>query len=51
MFARCNFEPPDSVFIDDLVENIQTARLLGMYGIHFQSPAQTGTELHKLGLL
>jgi FMN phosphatase YigB (HAD superfamily) len=49
--VRCNFEPSDSVFVDDLIENIETARRLGMYGIHFHSPDQTKVELQRLGLL
>lgn len=51
MFAHCDFKPSDSVFIDDLIENIETARRLGMHGIHFHSPDQTGMELQRLGLL
>ena len=51
LFRRCGFRPEDSVFIDDLIENIEVARSLGMHGIHFQSPDQVETELKKLGLL
>ena len=51
MFQRCGFNPENSVFIDDLIENIEVARSLGMHGIHFRSPRQTGNELRKLGLI
>ena len=51
LFRRCGFRPEYSVFIDDLIENIDVARSLGMHGIHFQSPKQAETELKKLGLL
>jgi 2-haloacid dehalogenase len=51
LIRRCGFRPEDSVFIDDLIENIEAARKLGMGGIHFRSPEQAESELRALGLL
>jgi 2-haloacid dehalogenase len=51
MFARCAFNPQESVLVDDLIENIEVASGLGMYGIQFHSPEQTASELKKLGVL
>ena len=42
------FAPEESLFIDDLHENIQTARHLGMNAIHFQSIEKLKVELDSL---
>jgi len=39
-----------TVFIDDLVANVEGARRVGMQAIHFQGPDQTRAELTKLGI-
>lgn len=41
----------DCVFIDDSLHNLETARRLGFEVIHYQSPAQLGSELRRLGIL
>lgn len=41
-------EPDQVVFVDDFIENIQTARQVGIHGIHFQSPDQARRELKAL---
>lgn len=43
--------PEQALFIDDLKENIDAAKSIGMHGIHFQSTQQLKTELIQLGLL
>ncbi|MBN2011446.1 HAD family phosphatase [candidate division KSB1 bacterium] len=44
-------KPDECVFIDDTLENIESARNFGWYGIHFQSAEQLGRELVKLKLM
>jgi epoxide hydrolase-like predicted phosphatase len=38
----------EAVFVDDFIENIEAARVLGMHGIHFQEKAQAMSELQAL---
>ena len=42
--------PEESLFIDDLYENIQAARGLGMNAIHFQSIEKLKVKLNNVGL-
>ncbi len=46
---RYGFKPADAVFIDDTLVNIQAAKKLGFYTIHFQNPEHTREELNGLG--
>jgi putative hydrolase of the HAD superfamily len=39
-----------TVFVDDLVTNVEGARRVGMQAIHFQNPDQARAELTKLGV-
>ena len=48
LFNRYHLTPQESVFIDDSLPNIITARKLGMYGIHFKNPDQLTAELRHL---
>jgi len=48
---RLQLEPGETLFIDDKVRNVEGARVLGMEGILFESPAQLQGELLKRGLL
>jgi len=48
---KLNFPAEACVFIDDKLANIEAAKKLGMYGIHFQNPEQLREDLTKLGLL
>ena len=41
----------NTVFIDDLLGNVEAARALGWSGIHFQNAAQLTTDLAALGLV
>lgn len=43
-------KPQNSVFIDDIVEYVKTARKLGINGIVFKNPKQLKNSLKKLGV-
>ena len=45
---RLGVEPAQAVFIDDMLENVDGARRVGMKGIQFQNREQALGELHKL---
>jgi len=51
LIDRHRIDPEETVFVDDRLVNVETARALGMTGIHFQSAAQLRRELAGLGLL
>ena len=40
--------PEESVFVDDFIENVESARNMGMQAVHFESREQTLRELQKL---
>lgn len=48
--TRHALEPAQTVFIDDLLGNVQAARAQGWHGIHFQSAQQVCSELIALGV-
>ena len=50
LLKRYNLMPTESVFIDDNLTNVEIARELGMYAIHFQTKDETEEELKKLGM-
>ncbi len=50
-FKRHAIEPSQTVFVDDLPRNVETANALGMHGILFTDPPALRDELVKLGLL
>lgn len=41
-------QPEEAVFIDDFIENIDGAQLLGIHGIHFINPEQAISDLTSL---
>ncbi len=43
--------PEETVFIDDLLKNVQGAQNVGLHGIHFTDAAQCRRELRKLSIL
>lgn len=51
LFDRHAINPASSIFIDDNLRNIEGGQLLGLPGIHYQSPDQLKGELIKLGIL
>jgi HAD superfamily hydrolase (TIGR01509 family) len=44
-------EPKESVFIDDLSENIYGAKKIGLNGIHYKSVTTLKSELKLLGIV
>ncbi len=44
-------KPSDCVFIDDRIDNVETAVKLGLHGIQFENADQLRAELEKLGVL
>lgn len=48
--TRYALEPAKTVFIDDLLTNVQAAQALGWQGIHFQSASQLALELQNFNL-
>lgn len=48
--SRYGLEPAKTVFIDDLLGNVQAAQTQGWHGIHFKSAAQVEHDLKALGL-
>jgi len=47
---RFNLEPMQTVFIDDLLPNVESAKQCGWHIIHHQSPEETIKALQKLGV-
>ena len=45
---RLGVEPEHTIFVDDIDENIQGARELGIHGVHFQDPQTVLEELKDL---
>jgi len=43
--------PENSIFIDDVEENVSMAREMGFTGIHFNSTKQLIEDLVQLGLM
>lgn len=50
LFERYDLAPEDCIFIDDSAKNIETARSLGMQGIHFVEPIDLRAELARHGV-
>jgi 2-haloacid dehalogenase len=50
LFERYDLAPQDCIFIDDSAKNIETARALGMQGIHFVEPIDLRAALAAYGL-
>lgn len=50
LLKRYRINPSTSVFIDDTLPNVETARTLGIDAIHFQGAALLTEELKKRGI-
>jgi len=50
LLRKLQLEPNETFFVDDDVNNVETAAQLGMYGIHFQNIKQLESELIALGV-
>ena len=48
---RANANPQECLFIDDLLDNIQAAKQIGIEGVHFISSEQLKQELVHLGII
>ena len=48
VIEKLGIAPEEIVFIDDFIENIESARKLGIHGIHFQEPDVAMDELKTL---
>ncbi len=48
MLDQLNVAAIEVVFVDDTLENIEAARALSIYSIHFQSTEQAISELSQL---
>jgi putative hydrolase of the HAD superfamily len=49
--ARLGVAASESVFVDDVLENIEAAQALGMAGVHFNKDVDVRAEFEKLGIL
>jgi len=47
---RYGLQPEECVFLDDTLKNVETARRLGWYGIHFTDKEQAICELRQMGV-
>ena len=45
--ARLNVRASESVFVDDMLVNVEAARALGMRGVQFKNTEQTITEVRR----
>ena len=48
---RCRLEPARTVFVDDLLANVEAASAEGLHGLHFSTPERLRADLAALGLL
>jgi putative hydrolase of the HAD superfamily len=48
LIGRLGVEPEEVVFVDDIEENIEAARMTGMHAVHFVSTRQAVAELGAL---
>lgn len=44
---RLDVHPDEAIFVDDVLENVQAARSVGMQGVQFKNTAQTIAEITK----
>jgi 2-haloacid dehalogenase len=51
LFEKYDIDPADAVYLDDHARNVETARALGMRGMHFTDAAMLREELGRLGVL
>lgn len=50
LLERFGLKAKECVFLDDTLKNIEAAKALGFYGIHFRSREQALEELRELGV-
>lgn len=44
---RLGVDPPDALFIDDMLENVESARVQGMNAVQFRTPDQALKEVYR----
>ena len=49
--TRCRLDPARTVFVDDLVINVEAARASGLRALHFTGPEKLRAELAALRLI
>ena len=49
--TRCRLDPARTVFVDDLMVNVEAARTCGLHALHFTGPEKLRAELAALSLL
>jgi len=47
----CKVQSNEAVYVDDILLNVESARNLGMAGIHYQSPSGLAPKLSELGIV
>jgi 2-haloacid dehalogenase len=50
LLERYDLAPADCIFVDDSARNIETAREVGMKGVHFVEPIDLRAELSRHGV-
>ncbi len=45
---RLGVRPEEAIFVDDVLENVQAARAVGLRGVQFKNTAQTIAEIHHI---
>ncbi len=45
---RLGIEPQEALFLDDMIENVESARSLGMHAVHFENNEQAKEEVGRL---
>ncbi len=51
LLDRYNVDPSKAIFIDDNLRNVNAGEVVGIKGIHFQSPVQLLKELKQSGII
>lgn len=51
LFDRYKISPPQALFIDDNLKNVEGAKAVGLNVIHFKSALQLKSELNTLGIM
>ena len=48
LLEKYSLRPQECVFLDDLAENVEGAKKLGIHGIHFQGYEDASTKLERM---
>lgn len=51
LLKKSKSKPNECVFIDDLIENVHAAQLLGIKGIHYKNQSNLIMDLHRIGII